>query len=325
MPNREIAELVLESAVDYAIVTMDLAGTVTSWSKGAENVLGWLEQDMLGKNVELFFTPEDRANGVPAREMSRAIALGRGTDERWHLRKDGSQFWASGEMLPLSDPSAAGGFLKILRDRTEQKKSQDLLLVLNQELTHRLKNQLAMVQGIVNQTLHRADDIEAARASIIGRLGVLSSAHSLLITGFGKRAAVRDVIEKSVNLHAESQADQIELQGPDIDVGPNSALALALILHELTTNAFKYGALSTVEGRVQIQWNVSDIDDVPNFKISWHEMNGPLVSVPASFGFGTRLIKSGIGGARNKVDIDYAPTGLRFVISLPMEDFQLEN
>ena len=117
--------LILDSAVDYAIVTMDLAGRVTSWNTGAEAIMGWAEDEMCGEPCDAFFTPEDRAADIPAREMGLALTTGKGTDERWHLRKDGTRFWASGEMMPLADDADAPiGFLKILRDRTAQHRYQ---------------------------------------------------------------------------------------------------------------------------------------------------------------------------------------------------------
>ena len=113
---------ILESAVDYAIVSMDLKGMVTSWSPGAERILGWSEAEMCGEPAHVFFTEDDVATGVPEQEMASALMQGRGTDERWHLRKDGSLFWANGEMMPLRDEDGRHeGFLKILRDRTEQR------------------------------------------------------------------------------------------------------------------------------------------------------------------------------------------------------------
>ncbi len=112
----------LESAVDYAIISTDLDGLVTSWNAGAERVLGWTEAEICGQPASVFFTIEDRRAGVPQAEMQRALQTGHGSDERWHVRRDGTQFWASGEMLPLKDAQGAvQGFLKILRDRTKER------------------------------------------------------------------------------------------------------------------------------------------------------------------------------------------------------------
>ncbi|MDB5817102.1 MAG: multi-sensor hybrid histidine kinase, partial [Rhizobacter sp.] len=113
---------ILESALDYAIITIDLAGNVTSWSAGAVNILGWTADQMRGRPAHAFFTEEDRVARIPETEMCNALLHGRGNDERWHLRRDGSRFWASGEMMPLNNAEGTTeGFLKILRDRTEQR------------------------------------------------------------------------------------------------------------------------------------------------------------------------------------------------------------
>jgi len=115
------ARLIIESAVDYAIVGLDLNGVITSWNIGAETIMGWSADEMIGQPVALFFTSEDVEARIPEAEMSAAARHGRGIDERWHLRNDGSRFWANGEMMPLRDAGGEiEGYVKILRDRTEQ-------------------------------------------------------------------------------------------------------------------------------------------------------------------------------------------------------------
>ena len=112
---------VLDSANDFAIISTDLAGRISGWNAGAASILGWTETEMLGRPADVIFMPEDRAAGLPEVEMDRAARNGRTADERWHRRKDGSRFWASGEMMPLRDERGAHtGYLKLLRDRTEQ-------------------------------------------------------------------------------------------------------------------------------------------------------------------------------------------------------------
>ncbi|MCJ2124592.1 PAS domain S-box protein [Methylobacterium sp. J-077] len=119
---------ILDSAVDYAMVTLDLDGLVTGWSAGAEAILGWSEAEMRGKPAHVFFTEEDVAAGIPEREMRGAREEGRGNDERWHRRKDGSRFFALGEMMPLhADDGGHVGYLKILRDRTGQRLAAEAL------------------------------------------------------------------------------------------------------------------------------------------------------------------------------------------------------
>lgn len=113
---------ILDSATDFAIIAMDCDGRVTRWNVGAENILGWHEVEMLGTTIDRLFTPEDCAVGRPMHKMACALAVGHGNDERWHLRADGTRFWAQGEMTPLRDAEGAViGFVKVLRDRTEER------------------------------------------------------------------------------------------------------------------------------------------------------------------------------------------------------------
>jgi PAS domain S-box-containing protein len=119
-------EALLESATDYAIITMDLDGLVTSWNEGARRILLWTEEEILGRPASVFFTLEDRQAGIPHAELTDALEHGRGTDERWHQRKDGTRFWANGEMMPLRDEAGAViGVIKILRDRTPQRQAAE--------------------------------------------------------------------------------------------------------------------------------------------------------------------------------------------------------
>ena len=116
---------IIESAVDFAIIATDCDGRVTDWNTGAERILGWSAAEMQGEPIGRFFTPEDRVDDRSGFEMRCALRSGRASDERWHLRKDGSRFWASGEMMPLRDDGAHLGFVKILRDRTEQRQGAE--------------------------------------------------------------------------------------------------------------------------------------------------------------------------------------------------------
>ena len=122
MFRERFLEAVLESATDYAIIAVDLDGLVTAWNEGARQTLGWCEAEVLGQPIDIIFTEADRAAAIPQAEMTRAQAEGRGVDERWHLRRDASSFWASGEMMPLRNVDGSHmGFIKILRDRTAQR------------------------------------------------------------------------------------------------------------------------------------------------------------------------------------------------------------
>ncbi|MEJ7594871.1 MAG: PAS domain S-box protein, partial [Planctomycetaceae bacterium] len=122
----ELFRLLAENVKDYAIFVIDLQGRVQSWNPGAERLLGYQEEEIIGQSAEVFFTSEDVRSGVPQKEMKEAVAEGRGNDDRWHLRKDGSRLWAGGMMTPLWDEDhKLRGFAKIIRDRTEWKLRQE--------------------------------------------------------------------------------------------------------------------------------------------------------------------------------------------------------
>ena len=128
MQDAALSRWIIDSATDFAIIATDRDARITTWNEGAHRLLGWSEEEMLGQEVDRIFTPEDRAGGRPQIEMEMALATGAGNDDRWHLRKDGERFWANGQLTVLRDDAgAAVGFVKVLRDRTEQKLATETL------------------------------------------------------------------------------------------------------------------------------------------------------------------------------------------------------
>ena len=319
---KRIADLVLESATDYAIITTDLAGRITYWSPGAAAILGWSADEITGQPVDVIFSPEDRANNVAAVELGNALARGRSIDERWHVKKDGSTFWASGEMLPLVDGGAPEGFLKILRDRTAHKRAEELQNILTQELGHRIKNMIAVTQSIVNQSFQGAPDLPSAKQIISQRLAILSGAQDILLAGNTSGASIADLVDKALGVVAREEGGRIWASGPDVHLGRGAAMSLALIIHELLTNAFKYGSLSQDEGRVDIAWQLSTMDGVPALAFAWTESGGPAVVPPSGKGFGSRLLRGGITGAKSAVELNFDPRGLQCRITADLAGVQ---
>ena len=174
----EQRRLILASATGYAIFTLDDAGLVTSWNTGAERLLRFREDEIVGREGRILFTPEDRAKGAPELEISTARANGRAENERWHVRKDGSRFWGSGLVMPLQH--GVPGLLKIMRDETERRRADELPKLLIGELDHRVKNMLAMVRSVADQTLENVDSLAAFKTAFTSRLFALAGAHDLL-------------------------------------------------------------------------------------------------------------------------------------------------
>ena len=128
MSDQALNRWIIDSAIDFAIIATDRQGLITTWNRGAHQILGWTEREMLGEPVDRIFTPEDRAAGRPAIEMRDAIETGAGNDERWHVRENGERFWANGKLTVLrNDAGQPVGFVKVLRDRTEQKLATETL------------------------------------------------------------------------------------------------------------------------------------------------------------------------------------------------------
>ncbi|GLS45437.1 sensor histidine kinase [Methylobacterium brachythecii] len=203
------------------------------------------------------------------------------------------------------------GFVRTMADRTQaavaRARAEEQQRWLNGELSHRLKNTLAMVQSIATQTLRNAADLDAAREDLVPRLIALGKAHDILLAGSRESAEVADVVGGALALHAGREG-RFEIQGAVIRLDSSVALSLSLILHELATNAAKYGSLSQESGRVSVSWTVVRVNGETTFRLVWTERDGPAVSPPSRRGFGSRLIERGLAGG--SVAIDYAPEGL---------------
>ncbi len=176
-----------------------------------------------------------------------------------------------------------------------------------------MKNTLATVQAIASQTLRSAADPAAFHQAFESRLVALSATHDLLTARNWRSVALRDVLMVEFRPYGP---ERYELKGPDVDLAPAQALALGLLFHELATNAAKYGALSTPEGRVQVSWR---LDGRAPMTLDWREQGGPQVRAPERRGFGSRLIERSLkGGLGGDAKLDFAPDGLCCHIELPL-------
>ncbi|OWV73803.1 regulator [Rhizobium sp. R339] len=317
-------DAILQSAIEYAIISVDLHSRITSWNEGARRILGWDETEIVGQPVALIFTEEDREAGVPQREMTAALTDGHGDDERWHIRKDGSLFWASGQMMALrSDDGELEGFLKILRDRTEQRESEERQRVLMHELSHRIKNTLAVVQAITNQSFRSAASMEEAERSIRSRINAYAKAHDILLQKNWLSASLDTIVEATAT-NLGLATDRVNASGPDVELNPQAALAFSLVLHELATNATKYGSLSGAAGTIEIKWSVRRTVGDNRLDFVWQERGGSVSDAPGKEGFGSRLIQSTLS-AFGDVAFDFAATGLTLKLNASLQKLQYPN
>ena len=189
-------------------------------------------------------------------------------------------------------------------ENVEARERQDLLI---NELNHRVKNTLAIVQSLAAQSFRQVEGGEDARQTFEARLNALAAAHALLTQRSWEDTSLSDTLVSAIAAATGSDRSRVSLDGPDVPLSPQTAVSLSMIVHELATNAIKYGALSLAGGRVAIDWTVEDDE----LRLHWAEAGGPPVTPPAHAGFGTRLIKRGLSvDGRGSVDLKFAPTGV---------------
>lgn len=202
-------------------------------------------------------------------------------------------------------------FVRTIADRTREAiariRAEKDQQVLNHEISHRLKNTMAMVQAIATQTLRPVTD-RAPVEAFTNRLHALSKAHEVLLNHDWSNTRMMTVIDPV--LRQLSLPDRYRLSGVDLEVGPRTALSLALLMHELGTNALKYGAWSSAAGSVAVTWEIQALGGESTLVLEWNEKDGPPVVVPSGKGFGSKLIRLGLMG-NGGVEIDYDPDGVR--------------
>lgn len=299
------------SSSDDAIVTKTLSGRITSWNQSAVRIFGYEENEIIGQPISIIVPPElqDEEKRILAR-----IARGEHIDhfETVRLAKDGRRVDISLTISPLHDKTGKViGASKVARDITEKKRTEELQRLLLGELNHRVKNTLAIVQSIATQTLRRAASPEEFAKSFSGRVQALARAHTLFTRDAWRGADVADIVREQV-MDDENEL-RISCAGPSIVLDPQTALSLSMILHELGTNARKYGALSVSGGRLSVEWELRD----KNLMLHWIERDGPLVHPPLRQGFGTMLIERGLKAHDGETKIRYEPDGVACDIRLP--------
>jgi PAS domain S-box-containing protein len=250
---------------------------------------------------------------LPALEAAVATALdpsgpGKFTAEyRVINRRTGEERWLAANGDASFRNGVATRLVGTVRDIHERKQGDAHREMLLQELNHRVKNTLATVKAIASQTLKGDGATPAARAAFDGRLMALASAHDLLINREWAQASLEDIIRRALAPHLGAGEERIEAKGPPALLSANSALALTMCLHELATNAAKYGALSVEQGRIHVSWILNG----GLLALEWRESGGPPVATPQRRGFGSQLIERALASDLNgSAEIEFAQTGV---------------
>lgn len=314
-----LAALIIDNALEYAIFTLSFDGRITTWSPGAERIFGYTAAEAVGMDGLVLFTPSDVSAGSHKEEIEKARRDGRAEDSRWHLRKGGERFWGNGVTMRM-DAAELSGLLKVVRDETPSRLAEEQRVLLLNELNHRIKNTLATVQSIAEQTLRASEVNPAARRNLTDRLIALSEAHDVLVQENWAGADLHAIAAKALAPHEQAPAPVFTIEGPPVRLSPHQAVAMSLVLHELATNAAKHGALRVAGGHVTVTWNFAlDGRGGRHMTLLWQESGGPPVAPPRRSGFGSRLIARSFGAeSGGRADVEYLPEGVRCVLQLPL-------
>jgi PAS domain S-box-containing protein len=441
-PSDELLRLIFESAVDFAIFSMDENGLVTSWNVGARRLLGYSDDEMLGRSADVIFPEDDPGGGAAERQVARE--RGSAEDERWQVRKDGSRLWASGLLMRLAKPE--DGFVKMLRDRTAHHRTEAMLRdseerfrllatnipqlvflgrpdgsrtwpspqwidftglgteaslglgwldaihpderdstmqawqaaiesgeyyaehrvhwaredlyrwhqtrahpldpaarsgewvgtmtdiddirslqgrqqVVLAELQHRTRNLLALVQAIARQTQRLTPSPAQFVATFDDRLRALSRVQALL-GGSKDQTELNEILRSELLAYEgdESEREKVTFDGPSVSLPPQSALPIGLAIHELMTNAVKYGALHQPQGKLTVRWEIVSRDGSPALRLEWSEHGLILPAERRSRkGYGSELIERALPHQLNAdTKLEFGADGVRCSILVPL-------
>jgi len=311
--SAHLAAIVASS--DDAIVTKTLEGRITSWNAGATRIFGYEAAEMVGQPITRIIPPESQDE-----EQQILARLKRGEHihhyETVRIAKDGRRVDISLTVSPLRDRFGnVVGASKIARDITERKNAERLQRLLMEELSHRIKNTLATTQAIASQSLHRAKSPSDFVASFSGRVQALARAHELLTQTNLQGAEIKELVHEQVLLGGAD--GRISCSGPVLMLDAQAAVHVSLVVHELATNARKYGALSNPNGRLSIEWELRTNGE-RKLVFDWKESGLPRVTAPKERGFGSELIDKTVQSHGGEFSVRYETNGISCQISLPL-------
>jgi PAS domain S-box-containing protein len=293
---------IVESS-DDAIVGMDLDGIIASWNAGAERIFGYMAEEVIGKPISILIPPDYQKEEEAIIER---IRRGQRVEHFETIRQHGSLIDLSMTVSPVKNSQGKIiGASKIASDITERKRSDAQIVTLAHEAEHRTRNILATVQAAVRLShSNTADDLKRV---IEGRVNALAKVHTLFVETRWKGALLHGLVTQELLPYRDGREDRVRISGPTVMLEPNAAQAIAISLHELATNAAKYGSLSEADGDVEIAWSCTAGRQL---SLRWTESGGPTIAPPTHRGCGTRIIENIIGGQPGaKVRFDWRAPG----------------
>src|SRR5882724_8175520 len=304
-------------STDDAIISKDLNGIITSWNLGAERIFGYAAHEIIGHPI-LELIPPDRI--AEEDYILGLVRKGERIKQYDTIRKckDGRLIHVSLTISPIrNQDNVIVGISKIARDITEWKLAQETQALLLRELNHRSKNLLAVADAIVRQTARSTPSKDFVER-ISHRLNALSVNQDLMIEYNWRGADIAQIIQWQLASVIDNYAGRVQLEGYPCVVTPRVAQALGLAIYELAANALKFGALSARDGKVQVNWGVTEEGGGRQFKLTWRELGGPPAIAPKTKGFGSAIIESMIArSVLGAAAVTYAPAGLIWELTAP--------
>jgi len=318
-------EALYAASID-AIVSIDSEDTITSWNSAAERISGYTADQIIGQKLnDVDGTQEAQAQ---RRQYLQHLREGEPIEyQAIYTRKDGDQIevWIKAAPIKAENGKTMGATF-VIRDITALKQREQHVHFLMRELTHRSKNLLAVIQAMARQSLSHLNSPEDFVTRFSARLSGLAGSHDLLSNVNWEGASLVDLIRSQLRHYEDRFDEKIHIDGPDLFLRPEAAQNIGIALHELSTNAAKYGALSVPDGNVAISWKLKTEKDILRLQMTWQEKGGPAVDPPSRKGFGHIVMDRITGQALSGTSrADFNPDGVTWTLDVPAASVVLER
>jgi PAS domain S-box-containing protein len=281
------------------------------------SMLGYTREELRGRTFQQITHPDDLEPNVRLLERLRAGAIDGYRMQKRYLRATGDNLWADLTVSVLRDEAGRPlSYISIVTDIGEQKRLEGRLEFLVRELGHRSKNLLTVIRALAHRIARTAPTAQEMLASLDDRLTGMAASQDLLVNA-DQGAAMADLVRKQISAFVPLHEGRIEMTGPHLELGPAATHTIGMALHELATNACKYGAISVVEGRVRIAWSLDPAGET--FGLSWIEHGGPPVSPPTHRGFGQQVVeRAAPASLEGEATLAFRPEGVEWTLRVPL-------
>ncbi len=298
-----------------ALFGITLDGFIETWNPAAERLFGYCAPEAIGSHVRILAEPSKHEEQRELMRKAQAIATVGPYDAR-RLRKDGTPIDVSVSLAPVKSPD--GTLLSIsvaVHDISDRKEWEARQKLMTRELSHRIKNSFAVLQGILRSTLRLTPEPNAFAEAFSGRLNSLAAAQDVLTANNWKGAELGALARLQLAAYVSNEDNRVQFAGPEVNLPPDYAAPFGLLFNELATNAMKYGALSVPEGNILIMWRIERNPDASvRLFLTWRELGGPKIMTRGRRGFGSTLIEKSLAGAI--IDNQFEEDGLTCKIEL---------